>query len=127
MIVWRFTMNLVVVVADGNLFDACLIAASAAISKGQLSTSLTPVESLCLTLPSAFAFGGSRSFGRSAAARGLHAPLAASFPAPAPLANFFVSFGVIPPLTKVFTNRATLAQPLSLILFQRSPRRPLCQ
>lgn len=32
MIVWRFTMNLVVIVADGNLFDACLIAASAAIS-----------------------------------------------------------------------------------------------
>jgi exosome complex RNA-binding protein Rrp42 (RNase PH superfamily) len=44
MIVWRFTMNLVVVVADGNLFDACLIAASAAISKGQFSTNLTPVE-----------------------------------------------------------------------------------
>lgn len=35
MIVWRFVMNLVVVVADGNLFDACLIAASAAISNGK--------------------------------------------------------------------------------------------
>ena len=31
MIVWRVVMNLVVVVADGNLFDACLVAASAAI------------------------------------------------------------------------------------------------
>lgn len=36
MIVWRFTVNLVVVVADGNLFDACLIAASAALSNGEI-------------------------------------------------------------------------------------------
>jgi exosome complex RNA-binding protein Rrp42 (RNase PH superfamily) len=36
MIVWRFTLNLAVVVADGNLFDACLIASNAAISNGDL-------------------------------------------------------------------------------------------
>jgi hypothetical protein len=41
-------MNLVVIVADGNLFDACLIAASAAISNGE-SCRLTPAPS---TLPS---------------------------------------------------------------------------
>jgi exosome complex RNA-binding protein Rrp42 (RNase PH superfamily) len=38
MIVWRFTLNLAVVVADGNLFDACLIASNAAISNGDLKT-----------------------------------------------------------------------------------------
>jgi exosome complex RNA-binding protein Rrp42 (RNase PH superfamily) len=38
MIVWRFTLNLAVVVADGNLFDACLIASSAAISNGDFKT-----------------------------------------------------------------------------------------
>jgi exosome complex RNA-binding protein Rrp42 (RNase PH superfamily) len=37
MIVWRFSLNLVVAVADGNLFDACLISASAALSNGHIS------------------------------------------------------------------------------------------
>ena len=56
MIVWRFTVNLVVVVADGNLFDACLIAASAAISNGEIPRPSPALIFRCLMSSSALAF-----------------------------------------------------------------------